>query len=187
MSITLTGQASAPAAPSAGKYKFYIDDSGQAYVVDSGGNAVPVAPSGVDGAGGTDGQVWTADGAGGAAWENAPGLPGSPTRLIFEISQSGTNAPTVTDIYNPDMVTVTPAYMGTGQYLLTFSQPIFSNDPVDTGVFSVIGPGSNSTGPNCYVYRAVPLTSTQMAVVSYSNNTFSNSLLVRAVLHIDVY
>lgn len=78
--ITLTGQASAPAAPGAGKFKLYIDDNGQAYVVDSGGNAVPVAPSGVDGAGGTDGQVWTADGAGGAAWESVS-VPSNPSEM----------------------------------------------------------------------------------------------------------
>lgn len=70
MSLTLTGQASVPTSPSMGKFKFYIDDAGKAYVVNAAGVATAVSPVGVDGLGASEGQVWTADGADGAGWES---------------------------------------------------------------------------------------------------------------------
>lgn len=57
-------------------------------------------PDEIDGTGGGDGQVWTANGANGAGWENAAG--GGATYKVYTalLSQTGENAPVATVLEN---------------------------------------------------------------------------------------
>ena len=117
MSLTLAGQASAPAAPGAGKFKFYIDDDGNAFIVDEEGTAVAVAPSvptGIDGTDADDGQVWTADGADGARWE-------LQTAAKHYIGHMRFNPVALYDDENTAGITPTFSRPSTGKFVLAYT------------------------------------------------------------------
>lgn len=132
MSVTLTGQASAPDAPGAGKFKFYIDGVGQAYVVDENGTVVSVTPAGVNGVGGSVGQVWTADGDDGAAWlDGKPSL--SDFQKVYVVDAGGKG----------DFTTLSEAVSGApaGSIIIVFGE-ITETDSVDLGLLTWIGVGA---------------------------------------------
>lgn len=136
------------------------------------------------------GQVLTATGPGEASFA-APsggggGLPGNPTRIVLQLSQSGTSAPTVTEIVNATGLTITSSYVDVGIYFLTFSGNIFQADLGRVAIACTVG--VNSVSFPGQIIDTAPYDQANVAVISQSApGVPANGILLRSVIVIDIY
>lgn len=168
-----------PKLPDAGNFKLFVDENGVAYIVDSTGTAVPVSPAGIDGTGALAGQVWTADGANGAAFADAPSVPYQS--IVLLVTQTGTNAPSYVALQNDPGVNITMNRFGAGVYQLVSDGSIFLNQKV---MYTTSPPATGTLGG----FAVERFNDTSLFFYSYDGTgARADGVLANASLQIRIY
>ena len=106
---------------------------------------------------------------------------GLPVKSIYlELTQSGTNAPTIQEVFNNTGVTVTSVYNGTGDYSIILGSNIMvSGKVVVTSTSGVIYP---------YILSIIRQNENQIDLSTYmSDGTYANFQLNNTGIKIEIY
>jgi len=106
---------------------------------------------------------------------------GLPVKSIYlELTQSGTNAPTIQEVFNNTGVTVTSVYNGTGDYsIILGSNIMISGKVVVTSTSGVIYP---------YILSIIRQNENQIDLSTYmSDGTYANFQLNNTGIKIEIY
>lgn len=106
---------------------------------------------------------------------------GLPVKSIYlELTQSGTNAPTIQEVFNNTGVTVTSVYNGTGDYSIVLGSNIMiSGKVVVTSTSGVIYP---------YILSIIRQNENQIDLSTYmSDGTYANFQLNNTGIKIEIY
>jgi len=108
-------------------------------------------------------------------------LVGEYTKLVGLLSQSGTNAPTLTILENTTGATITPSRLTTGTYTLTFDTSVFTDfDKVHVGL-------NNFKRPYAYDYTLISSTEIQFNSWVLLTDVASDSAFNRTAIEIRIY
>jgi len=108
-------------------------------------------------------------------------LVGEYTKLVGLLSQSGTNAPTLTMLENTTGATITPSRLTTGTYTLTFDTSVFTDfDKVHVGL-------NNFKRPYAYDYTLISSTEIQFNSWVLLTDVASDSAFNRTAIEIRIY
>ena len=103
------------------------------------------------------------------------------TKLVCLISQSGTDAPTLTILENTTGATITPSRLTTGAYTLTFDTSVFTDfDKVHVGL-------NNFKRPYAYDYTLISSTEIQFNSWVLLTDVASDSAFNRTAIEIRIY
>lgn len=100
--------------------------------------------------------------------------------ICLELDQSGTNAPTISEVFNNSGVTVTSVYGAAGQYTLNLSSPIMTTGKtIVTSTSGVLAP---------YILGIIRQNESSIDISTYStSDVFTNFQLRRTGIKIEVY
>jgi hypothetical protein len=108
-------------------------------------------------------------------------LVGGYTKLVGLLTQSGTNAPTLTILENTTGATITPSRLTTGSYTLTFDTAVFTDfDKVHVGL-------NNFKRPYAYDYILISSTEIQFNSWVLLTDVASDSAFNRTAIEIRIY
>jgi len=108
-------------------------------------------------------------------------LVGEYTKLVGLLSQSGTNAPTLTILENTTGATITPSRLTTGAYTLTFDTSVFTDfDKVHVKL-------NNFKRPYAYDYTLISSTEIQFNSWVLLTDVASDSAFNRTAIEIRIY
>jgi len=108
-------------------------------------------------------------------------LVGEYTKLVGLLSQSGTNAPTLTILENTTGATITPSRLTTGTYTLTFDTSVFTDfDKVHVKL-------NNFRRPYAYEYVLISSTEIQFQSWVLLTDVASDSAFNRTSIEIRIY
>jgi hypothetical protein len=111
-------------------------------------------------------------------------------KYVAQLSQSGTDAPVATELYNDTGVAFTYEYSGDGEYYVVANKPIFTEDQKVQITFA------NTTAANETNFVAIPLgfigDPNAAAILTsesgvFINNLLGNPSLAQATLEITIY
>ena len=100
--------------------------------------------------------------------------------ICLELDQSGTTAPTISEVFNNSNVTITSVYNSAGDYTLNLSSGIMTNGKtIVTSTSGVIPP---------YILGIIRQSSSSIDIATYSTSgVFTNFQLRRTGIKIEIY
>ena len=102
-------------------------------------------------------------------------------KVVFNLSQSGTNAPTLFDFENTTNTTITTSRLTTGAYIITFDSPVFTDyDKVHVMI-------NNFKRPYAIDYIIISSTEIQFQSWVLLTSTATDNALNRTSIEIRIY
>lgn len=103
------------------------------------------------------------------------------TKVVFNLSQSGTNDPTIFEFENTTGATITASRLTTGAYTLTFDSPVFTDfDKIHVMI-------NNFNRPYAYDYTLISSTEIQFNSWALITDVASDSAFSKTAIEIRIY